>query len=112
MKSLLHRIGTLKKLAAQFEGGNIPQTPKKAGLITPDASPKSVTKRSNDDDGEESKPRKLPKRAAKVARKFKLEDSESEESEYLAKEFDDDDSDEWKPEIAAHDIVHKLFAET
>jgi len=105
-------MATLKKLAAQFECGKMPQTTKTAGLITPHASPKSATKRSNDDDGEESKPRKLPKRAAKVEPKYKLEESECEESEHLAKEFHDDDSDEWKPEIAADDLIHKLFAGT
>ena len=102
----------MKKLAGEFAGGKIPQTPTKAGLLTPHASPKSTTKRSSDDSGEEGTPRKLPKRAAKATPKYKLEEFDGEEGEQAATAehvVDNDDSEEWEPEMAAHHLIHEAF---
>jgi hypothetical protein len=105
VKSLMHRMAILKKLATETESGEIPRTPKKARAIAPSASPKSA-KRPHEPEFE-STPRKLPKKAAKEALKFEMEEDEKQECRRIAVGFDYDDV-EWKlePDVATEDPLH------
>ena len=107
VKAIKLRVCALKKLAREQDNSGVPttspQTPKrKGGLLTPQSSPKSSSKRPFTPDDESFTARRVPKRRAKQNIKYsdwEIMDS-SEEGPEEAKNMDDssEEDDNWTPE--------------
>jgi len=121
IKSLTLRVGTLKKLARDYDesagsSASTPCTPikKRGGLVTPKGSPKRGVQ-------EDSTPVPRAKRRA-AAKKVKYEEPETDEDDFEDRKWpegfmsgfgddEDDEDDEWRPTKEVHEDVDDEIGE-